>query len=138
LSKAKIFYANGVNTGAQRGVQAIVQLDPQVSWYVESHGDYYILHENGLWRAADYSGLHTELLNRGIFAPLVGVKHQAMIGPIWVEIDEAGFHAWIDTLEWVLCGETISNDRFQEIFQEALADADFGRKNGYLPGEHRP
>ena len=132
----RIFYSDGIDTGAQRGVQAIVQADPKVSWATESHGDYYLLKEDR-WYAADFSGLYTELLNRDMVKPFVGVEHEVRVGDTWVRVNQLGFHSWLDTLDWVLCGETISNDRFQEIFQAALADADFGRKHGYLPREHR-
>ena len=134
----RIFYSNGIDTGAQRGVQAIVQIDPKVSWSTESHGDYYLFKKDRKWHGADFSGLYTELLNRDMVKPFIGVEHEVRVGEVWVRVNQLGFHSWLDTIDWILCGETISNDRFQEIFQAALADADFGRKHGYLPGEHRP
>lgn len=121
-----------------RGVQAIVQHDPNVGWYVESHGDFYIRDARSLWRACDESGLITRLMQMDLLRPAVGTKHLVFSEGAWVEVNGPGFYAWLDTLDFVLKGETLDNDRFQEIFQAALADADFGRKHGYLPGEVKP
>lgn len=135
--KYKIFYSDEACRG-KRGVQAIVQLDPKVSWYVESHGDYYLFKDDELWHAADFDGLWTELKKRNLVRPHIGVRQDVWVDEKWKRVGEPGFHEWIETLNWVLCGETIDNERFHEIFQQALADADFGRKNGYLPREHKP
>lgn len=45
--KYKVFYNNEAYHG-KRGVQAIVQQDPKVSWYVESHGNYYLFKDDEL------------------------------------------------------------------------------------------
>lgn len=121
-----------------RGVQAIVQSSAAVGWHVESHGDYYLRDESGLWRAMDISGLKRHLQQRGLLRPRIGLKHLVLSDEEWIEVDILGFEAWIASVDFVLSGETVSNDRFQEIFQKALADADFGRRHGYLSGEIRP
>jgi len=129
----KIYYSNGIDTGAQRSVQAIVQRNEEGVWNVESHGDYYLF-RNERWYAADYSGLHTELLKREIFNPSATGNHLALVGDKWVTIKtQAAFEAWLDTLDWVLCGETLDNQSFHAIFQAALADADYARRHGELP-----
>ena len=135
--KERIYYSNKEFDSSRRGVQAIVQPDRFVGWYVESHGDYYIKKADK-WRAADFDGLITELKYRKLIKPTIGLVHEVLVDDEWVKVDALGFHAWLETLDWLLFGETIDNDRFQEIFQQALADADFGRKNGYLPGEYVP
>ncbi len=121
-----------------RGVQAIVQSSPAVGWYVESHGDYYLRDESGLWRAMDISGLKRHLQQRDLLRPQIGLTHLVLSDGEWIEVNMLGFEAWIDSLDFVLSGETLSNVRFQEIFQAALADADFGRKHGYLSNEIKP
>jgi hypothetical protein len=136
--KVKIYYSDTEYVGERRGVQAIVQLNGKVGWYVESHGDIYLKKEDELWHAADFDGLFTELKKRGLIRPSIGLIHEVRVGLIWKRVDVIGFHEWLETLDWVLFGETIDNDRFQEIFQQALSDADFGRKHGYLAGERKP
>lgn len=122
-----------------RGIQAIVQKNSVTGWHTESRGDYYIAKEDGLWHHADFDGLFTELKKLGLIRPRIGVLHDVWAeGQGWVTVDQIGFHQWIEDLGFVLCGETIGNDRFSEIFQDALADADFGRRNGYLAGERKP
>ena len=136
--KKRIYYSDTEFDDSGRGVQAIVQSDPAVNWYVESHGNYYLLKDDGLWHAADFDGLFTELKKQKLIKPTIGVYHHVYHDGTWVKVNQIGFHAWLDTLDWVLCGETIDHVRFQEIFQQALADADFGRKYGYLSGERKP
>ena len=121
-----------------RGVQAIVQKHPDVGWYVESHGDFYLKQDNGTWQAADMNGLLRYLLQHSLIKPALGTLHEVLVNDEWMQVDVIGFHVWLRTLDNVLTGETIPNVRFQEIFQAALADADFGPKNGYLNGEVRP
>lgn len=121
-----------------RGVQAIVQFDPDLAlhWYVESHGDYYVRDNRGMWRAKDISGLKRDLQQRGIFKPGIGFRHEILLANgEWIAVDILGFEAWLDSLDFVLSGETLSNDRFHEIFQAALADADFARRHGHLSGD---
>ena len=115
-----------------------MQSNDRVGWYVESHGDYYLRQEDGLWRAADVSGLTRYLMQRNLLRPGIGLMHEVYDEGRWILVDILGFHAWVDTLPFVLSGETISNERFHEIFQATLADADFGRKHGYLTGEVKP
>lgn len=122
----------------RRGIQAIVQTHQAVGWQTESRGDYYLLKDDNLWHAADFDGLWTELKKRNLVRPRVGVWQDVRHEGKWKRVGESGLHEWIETLDWVLCGETIGNDRFQEVFQEALASADFGRKHGYLAGERQP
>lgn len=120
-----------------RGVQVIVQKNDRTGWSTESHGDYYLLKEDG-WQAADFNGMQRFLRQRGLLKPRIGKCHEVLVADEWVEVNEPGFHAWLDTIPIVEAGETVSTKRFQEIFQKALADADFGRKHGYLKGEVRP
>jgi hypothetical protein len=130
----RIFYSDhSYGTDRQRNVQAIVQGNKK-GWYTESHGDYYLLRD-GLWQAADMSGVITELLNRGMIWLSIGTRHQVLVSDtVWVEVDEPGFHAYLDSLDWILVGETIiDSDEFQEILQTAFAHADFARRNGRLP-----
>lgn len=134
----RIYHSNREFDSSKRGVQAIVQSDSKVGWHVESHGDYYLKKEDGLWHAADFDGLWTELKKRNLVKPHIGVKQDVWFDGKWKRVGEPGFHEWLETLDWVLFGETIDNDRFHEIFQQALADADFGRKHGYLAGERQP
>ena len=138
----RIFYSDGscVDNDASRvrGVQAVVQSSSSVGWHVESHGDYYLFKDDGLWHAADFDGLFTEFKKRELIHPTIGLVHEVRVGLIWKKVDVIGFHEWVESLGWVLCGETIGNDRFQEIFQQVLSEADFGRKHGYLAGERKP
>ena len=121
-----------------RGIQAIVQHNKTSNWHTESHGDFYLMKDDGLWHAADVYGLFTELIKRKLIRPTVGMLHEVYHQNVWVMVDSVGFNAWIDSLDWVLCGETIGNERFREIFQHALADAAFGQREGFLAGERKP
>jgi len=122
-----------------RGVQAIVQKNDRTGWHVESHGDYYILKEDDRWQASDMSGLLRECRQRNLIRPTIGTTHEVFVEDTgWVQVNDIGFHMWLETQDWILVGETLTTARFQEIFQDALADADFGRKHGYLSGEVKP
>lgn len=136
----RIYYADGFvddNVDRKRGVQAVVQRSGDVGWYVESHGDYY-LKKGSLWHSADIDGLYTELEKRNLIRPTIGLMHEVWHRRAWTKVDIVGFYTWLDSLDWVLHGETIGNERFREIFQSALADADYGRRSGFLPGERKP
>ena len=141
--KWRIFYKDGThdsNAGPppRRGVQAIIQTNPITGWHTETRGDYYLKKSDHLWHGADFDGLYTELMIRDLLRPQVGLTHKVWVeGTGWAEVDIVGFTTWLDSLEWILHGETIHNGRFDEIFQEALAAADFGRRHGYLSGERR-
>lgn len=121
----------------KRGVQAIVQKNRYTNWHTETKGDYYMMLEDGLWYAKDFDGLFTELKKRRIIRPRIGLKHDVLYEDRWVEVNQIGFHEWLEHLGFVLFGETIDNDRYQEILQLAYSHADFGRKQGYLPGERK-
>ena len=120
-----------------RGVQAIVQKNDVVGWHVESGGDYYLFKDNELWQSADMSGLIRFLRQRNLMRVKHGVQYTVLVDGEWRKLDVVEFFLWLETLPDVLSGETLPTKRYQEIFQEALADADFGRKHGYLKGEIR-
>lgn len=130
----RIFYSDhSYGTERKRNVQAIVQ-DGKKGWYTESHGDFYLFRE-GLWQAADMSGTITELYSRGLIWLSIGTKHQVLVDQVWIEVDEPGFHAYLDSLDWLLVGETMmDSDEFQKVLQTAFAHADFARRKGRLPG----
>ena len=122
---------------APRGVQAIVQESDRVGWHVVSHSDFYYWDGNE-WIGVDAAGLIMHLKQDGLIRPTVGTIHEVLDNGEWTAVNEPGYQEWLDTLPQVLKGETISNDRFGEIFQAALSDADFGRKYGYLSDEVKP
>ena len=140
----RIYYSDGMiftegdGLFETRGVQAIVQHNKTSNWHTESHGDFYLMKSDGLWHAADVYGLFTELMKRDLLRPAIGAIHEVYHKSEWIEVDYIGFNAWLDSLGWVLCGETIGNERFQEIFQNALADVTFGRKESFVAGERLP
>jgi hypothetical protein len=134
----RIFYSDGsfstyLYAPKTRGsVQAIVQKNEK-GWFVESHGDFYLLRE-GRWQAADMSGVITELKNRGLVKLSIGTKHKVKVGWRWKIVNEPGFYGYLDLLDWVLIGETVvDSGKFAEIHQTALNHADFARRNGKLP-----
>lgn len=136
--RERIYYSDKEFGNSRRGVQAIVQPNRAVGWSVESHGNFYLKKDDGLWHAADFDGLITELKYRQLIKLTIGLIHEVLVDGEWVKVNEPGFHEWLETLDWILFGETIGNDQFQEIWQRALADADFGRKHGYLASERKP
>lgn len=134
----RVFYSNGhyitYDTALthRQHVQAIVQKNHK-GWYTESYGDFYLLRE-GFWQAADFSGVLTELKNRQLIKIKVGTQHTVYYAGDWIEVDEIGFHAYLESLNWICIGETIMNsERFTKIHQMALSHADFARRNGELP-----
>jgi hypothetical protein len=57
---------DGPPTGdAARGVQVIVQDHPDVGWYTQSGGDYFV-YRDGRWWSCDIAGLFDFLLDSGI------------------------------------------------------------------------
>lgn len=139
----RIYYKDKIHDSNQgpapsRGVQAIIQRNPVTLWHTETRGDYYLLKDDQLYHAADHDGLVTEAISRGLLRPQIGIYHLVLHEGEWTRVDATGLSAWIEAQEWILQGETISNDRYHEILQEAYAAADWGRRTGWLPGERRP
>ena len=56
----------------------------------------------------------------------------------WMAVDIFGLFDYLIESGTVKFGRTITNAEYNEIFQKALADADFGRKHGFLPEERKP
>lgn len=58
-------------------------------------------------------------------------------GDRWRGVDIAGYHDYLFLTGWkyVLFGRTLTMSEFAEIFTHASQEAEFGRKNGYLPRE---
>lgn len=57
---------------------------------------------------------------------------------LWRAVDIFGLFDYLIESGLVKFGRTINNKEYQEIFQRALSDADFGRRSGFLPGERKP
>jgi hypothetical protein len=74
------------------------------------------------------------LKNRKLIQLSIGTKHKVKVGRRWKIVNEPGFHEYLDSLEWVLTGETIIDSaEFTRIHQLALSHADYARRNGELP-----
>ena len=56
----------------------------------------------------------------------------------WVAVDRFGLYDYLLDTGLVLFGRTISTEEYQKIFQQALSDADMGRKGGFAIDERRP
>ncbi len=57
---------------------------------------------------------------------------------LWVAVDIFGLFDYLIETGLVKFGRTITNTEYREIYQRALDDADFGRRDGLLPGERKP
>jgi hypothetical protein len=116
--KWKIYYDNGtafsnrdgnVVDAPARGVQVIVQVDKYHGWYTETAYDYYIWDDRGE-------------------------------GHKWIGVDFVGVIDYIIEPGWkcILLGRTVSNKRFNEIFQKAKNDLEFGKKTAFRRWEKKP
>jgi len=101
------------------GVEIIAQPDEDYEVFFEHGGDFYYWYE-GRWWGTKWDGIYQYLQeDLKVFKPRIGLHHEVLLDGEWVEVNEPGLIKYMVDVHGILLGRTVTNERYNEIYQVA-------------------
>jgi hypothetical protein len=116
------------------GVEIIAQPDEDHDVVFEQGGDFYYFQKERWW-GTGWDGIYQFLrVDLGVLRPTIGVYHEVLdIDGEWTRVDQVGLITYMVEVQGILLGRTVSNARYQEIYQMAKRN-----KLTFHPRERKP